>query len=220
MANLITAELVGSWEPCEPYTRTRLMELYGAGKTLREIAAGDVPIQDRLWTLTRVLIHLRGADAATEYARWSTLRACYHADDALARAAARAAIAARDAIAAATRAAIAAHAAIAARAAIAVRDDALDLDAARAERDARDSASGACDARDVRAAIAARDAHLDCDDCDDCDDRDNCDNCAAFAAHAAVSASAADDVAVAVAAIIDECQTQLNYLLELIEEKK
>jgi len=152
------------------------------GLTPAQIGALAVPIAHRTYALTRVLIRLRGAGAAAEYAGWCALRACYHAGDDAARAARAGARNARDAL--------------------------------RDARDARDrDCDRDCDACDVRAACGA---------CGACGVRDDCcapDRDRDCGAHADCTADLDDDIrdTDASAVIIDECKTQLNHLLELIE---
>jgi len=47
----ITVEMVLSWSPCDDYSESRLRELLGDGLTPLEVAALDIPIEDRIWAL-------------------------------------------------------------------------------------------------------------------------------------------------------------------------
>ena len=51
----ITVDQIMAWGPCSPYTDARVRELVGDGLTPREIAALDIPPEDRFWALTNLL---------------------------------------------------------------------------------------------------------------------------------------------------------------------
>jgi len=70
----ITVDQIMSHRPCADYTRERVTELIGDGKTPREISALDIPAQDIVWELIYAL-----CDASHEFAGWCALRAHYHA---------------------------------------------------------------------------------------------------------------------------------------------
>lgn len=51
---LITIDTIISWNPCIEYNRTRLEEGLGTGGfNALHILAGDAPMQDKLWSITR-----------------------------------------------------------------------------------------------------------------------------------------------------------------------
>ena len=108
MINVITVQQIMSWHPCSGYTAERVTELIGAGKSPRELAALEIPIEDRPWVLHRILRSV-SVEIWKEYLDWCALRACCYADAAAAAdVSATAANAARTADAA-YRAAVAAY---------------------------------------------------------------------------------------------------------------
>jgi len=68
----ITVEMVLSWSPCDDYSESRLRELLGDGLTPLEVAALDIPIEDRIWALlhepvfTLGVLRLLACDFAAE----------------------------------------------------------------------------------------------------------------------------------------------------------
>jgi len=106
----ITVDQIMEWEPCPPYTDARVRELVGDGLTPREIAALDIPPEDRFWALTNLLderdcrllacdiaesvVHLTGDDPRCVDAIWVSRRYAFgladHDELSIARAAARA----------------------------------------------------------------------------------------------------------------------------------
>lgn len=51
MSVLITPEMVRGWRPCPDYPDERVRELLGDGLTWEQVAALDIPKQDRCWAL-------------------------------------------------------------------------------------------------------------------------------------------------------------------------
>ena len=49
----ITVDQIMAWRPCSEYTRERVTELIGKGKTPLQIAKLKISAQDRLWVLLR-----------------------------------------------------------------------------------------------------------------------------------------------------------------------
>jgi len=52
---IITADEIWSWYPCSGYTKVRVRELIGDGKTAAEIAELPIPAADRMWVLSQAL---------------------------------------------------------------------------------------------------------------------------------------------------------------------
>ena len=48
---LITADMILSWNPCNKYPKEQIHKLCGDGLTARQIAELDIPIRDRIWIL-------------------------------------------------------------------------------------------------------------------------------------------------------------------------
>ena len=107
----ITVDQIMAWGPCSPYTDARVRELVGDGLTPREIAALDIPPEDRFWALTNLLderdcrllacdiaesvVHFTGDDPRCVDVIWVSRRYAFgladHDELSAARAAARAA---------------------------------------------------------------------------------------------------------------------------------
>jgi len=74
---MITVQQIMGWCPCDYYTDTYVTALIGAGKSPRELAALEIPIDDRLWVLHRYLRSV-SVDRWREYIGWCALRThCY-----------------------------------------------------------------------------------------------------------------------------------------------
>jgi hypothetical protein len=50
-----TVDMIESWGPCDAYTHGLIVSLIGDGKTEKEIAVMDIPIEDRIWALIQGL---------------------------------------------------------------------------------------------------------------------------------------------------------------------
>lgn len=51
----ITADQIMSWGPCDTYDKARIEELFGNGRTPRQVLALDIPEPDRCWVLLNLL---------------------------------------------------------------------------------------------------------------------------------------------------------------------
>jgi hypothetical protein len=65
----ITTEMIMAKKPCADYTTERVHELIGDGKSLLEILAGDIPVEDRIWVIAQFLSDLENRKFAIWCAR-------------------------------------------------------------------------------------------------------------------------------------------------------